>query len=950
MKYPFLPALLMLACPFLAEAQFQFTNRIDLLGDRPCFSGVTIGVWDMDGDGLDDVVRLYNGADMSIHYQQAANKPFRELPVGNFGPASQWGLCTGDLDNNGFAEVLVGGAYDFIKIARANQNGTEYVIQNITDPETFVQAVNFADIDNDGWLDAFVCHDDGPSRIFINNSTGQLNYDPNAIDLGTVPASDDSGNYGSVWSDVDNNGYPDLYIAKCRQGVNSPGDPRRINQLFLNFGNGTYVQDTNNDSGLRIGAQSWTADFGDIDNDGDFDCFITNHDVSSQLLENDGSGHFTDITAQAGLMDMVQGLPIQGIFRDMDNDGYLDILVAGTNHYLFKNNGDRTFSPVEDLFGTNQMESYGVGDLNNDGFWDIYAGYAILYTEPSTIPDALWMNNGNTNHYFGLSLHGVQSNRSAIGAKAVLYNQNGMQVREVRGGESYGIANAARILFGLGSATAVDSVLVYWPSGVVDKIVQPAPDQYATLTEGGCYVEAVQVGSAGNPVFCSGDSIVLNAPAGFVDYRWNSGDSLQALVVKTGGLYRVSVTDSLGCTGLSAPILVETDPDQTPTVEVLGDTLFCQGDAVLLSCSPASAYLWSTGDTTATIEVDQAGVYAVTIQGVCASFTSAPVLIYVLDAPEPATQGDTVGLNGTALLTAQGNQIAWYSADTGGVLLGTGDSLILENLQRDTTMWAQNTISVDQANAFVGAVDHEGTTVSGNQFNGNLIFDCFQPVVLHRVKVYATAAGERKIDLLNIQGNILQSKTVDIPLGESVIDLDFDLPVGEDMELTTDVNVNQSSLGTISPQLRRSDEGVAFPYELPGVLSIKNTIFGLERYYYFYNWEIDFPGLTCESTRVPATAVVDSSFVSTRPAAGVLPLTVYPNPARSALYVSPARAGTYEAVLYHSTGALQWVRRFSMEDKHTPWETNVSDLPGGAYWLLLTDLGSGQQFRGIVIK
>lgn len=136
------------------------------------------------------------------------------------------------------------------------------------------------------------------------------------------------GSYGSVWSDVDNDGDLDLYIARCKHGVDDPGDGRRINQLFWNNGNGTYTQDLTNVSGLRIGAQSWTADFGDIDNDGDFDCLVTNHDVSSQLLENDGAGHFTDISASSDVLNTITGLTAQGIFRDFDNDGFVDILVA----------------------------------------------------------------------------------------------------------------------------------------------------------------------------------------------------------------------------------------------------------------------------------------------------------------------------------------------------------------------------------------------------------------------------------------------------------------------------------------------------------------------------------------------------------------------------------------------------------------------------------------------
>jgi ASPIC and UnbV. len=280
------------------------------------------------------------------------------------------------------------------------------------------------------------------------------------IPLATVPASDNSGNYGTVWSDVDNDGDLDLYIAKCRQNVNDPADPRRINQLFLNNGNNKYTQDVANSAGLRIGWQSWTADFGDIDNDGDFDCFITNHDASSQLLENDGFGHFTDITAASGLFNQVPGLPLQGVFRDFDNDGFVDILVAGTLHRLFRNNGNKTFSLIANPFGAKPVESFALGDLDNNGFQDVYASYSTGFNGENHPPDILWLNNGNDNHFFGLNLRGKQSNRSGVGAKIQLYSALGVQTREVRSGESYGISNSLQIHFGLGTWTAYDSVVV----------------------------------------------------------------------------------------------------------------------------------------------------------------------------------------------------------------------------------------------------------------------------------------------------------------------------------------------------------------------------------------------------------------------------------------------------------------------------------------------------------
>ncbi|MEO6037755.1 MAG: VCBS repeat-containing protein, partial [Saprospiraceae bacterium] len=315
--------LLLLLWSAAAPAQTHFTNQTRLLSPAKHYSGVAIAILDMDGDGRDDIARMDGGNLVSVEHQAGPNQPFIHLEVGPVTGGSQWGMCAADVDNNGMGDILAGGYYDGVKILRANADGTEFTTDEYDTPSTFVQGVNFADINNDGWVDAFICHDDAEARIYGNNGDGTFTYQPDWIDFSTVPVSDNSGNYGSVWSDVDNDGDLDLYIAHCRQGVNDPTDPRRINQLFWNNGDGTYTQDITDLAHLRIGAQSWTADFGDIDNDGDFDCFVTNHDVSSQILENDGAGHFTDITAATGMLNQITGLPIEGVFRDFDNDGFV---------------------------------------------------------------------------------------------------------------------------------------------------------------------------------------------------------------------------------------------------------------------------------------------------------------------------------------------------------------------------------------------------------------------------------------------------------------------------------------------------------------------------------------------------------------------------------------------------------------------------------------------------
>lgn len=937
-------------CASTISAQILFENKTNLLTPAQHFSGVAIAVLDMNGDGLDDVVRMNQGFQLAIEFQTAPNQPFTHLPAGDVAGGSQWGMCAADIDNNGFPDVLTGGAYDDIKVAMANANGSAYDIITLDEPGTFVQCVNFADINNDGWLDAFVCHDDDASRIFGNDGAGNLTLQPGWINLATVPVSDNSGNYGSVWSDVNNDGFLDLYIAKCRSGASDPTDPRRINQLFLGNGDGTYSQDTTNASGLRIGAQSWTADFGDIDNDGDFDCFITNHDVSCQLLENDGTGHFADISIASGIQNTILGLPIQGIFRDFDNDGFVDILVAGTDHYLLRNNGNKTFSTVPNLFGNNQIESFAVGDLNHDGFQDIYAGYADIFTDPGNIPDALWVNAGNANKFFGLNLRGVQSNRNAVGAKVLLYSELGIQVREVRAGESYGIMNSMQIHFGMGQTNAIDSVVVRWPSGTVDVLTKSLGlDQYVTVEEGGCTVPQVTAYADGATTFCTGDSVQITTTDAFAAYQWSTGDTSTYIVAQSAGIYSVTVTSDEGCTAVSNAVSIQVDPIEIPTITVSGDPVICAGGALTLTASPAFAYVWNTGDTTQSIAVSQAGTYTVTAQGLCDQFSSAPQTVSVLDNPPPLVKSDTVQLNMPATLIAAGDQLQWFDAQTGGNLLFTGDTLVTPPLSENTTYWVSNTTVYDQPNAFTGMTDHQGTLFGDVQVNGEIIFDCQTPVRLLNVKVYSAVEAVRKIDLRDGNGNILQSKSVNIPEGTSIVNLDFDVPVANDLVLTTDEFVNFNSLGSFGPQLRRSSQGVAYPYVIPNVLNIKNSNFGPNRYYYFFNWEIDFESRECTSESIPVTAVVDTTNAAAEPAwaAG---LRVFPNPTGGSLVIEIENFEGGDALfaVKNPHGAVLQIQEVSAPPGKMTVQTNLSAFPKGVYWLEL-NTGKGMAQRRIIV-
>ncbi|MBK8565760.1 MAG: VCBS repeat-containing protein [Saprospiraceae bacterium] len=466
---------------FLTQGLFAqtFTDRTNLLFQPNSFSsGGAVGVTDINNDGKDDIVRLDEGNSVNVEYQAGANQAFQHYSFGTY-DQSAWALTVGDVNNDGFCDLFFAGYKDGAKLLLANNNGFGFSPGLLPGSAYFAQGSNFADINNDGWLDVFSCDDDAESRIWGNNGAGGFAAADHWINMATVPVSDNSGNYGSTWTDFDNDGDLDLYIAKCRGGASSPTDPRRINQLFVNDGNGHY-HEAAGAYGLKIGWQSWTSDFQDIDNDGDLDCFITNHDYNSQLLRNDGTGHFTDISAAAGFGNVMDGF-IQGIMRDFDNDGYMDVLTA-SNGRLFHNNGNGTFTSVSVPFSS--MNSMAVGDLNHDGFLDIFAIYQCGYISDCGNPDKLWMNNGNANHYLAVQLQGNQSNRKGVGARVELHGAWGKQVREIRSGESYGISNSLTAHFGLGAATQVDYLVVHWPSGTVDVVANPAPDQYLNIVEG----------------------------------------------------------------------------------------------------------------------------------------------------------------------------------------------------------------------------------------------------------------------------------------------------------------------------------------------------------------------------------------------------------------------------------------------------------------------------------
>jgi hypothetical protein len=843
-------------------------------------------VADLDQNGIKDVIAgmgstgsiallSYNGTSYSanISVLQASNFFWQNISVGDF-------------NNDGLPDIFGCDDVNWSKLYINNGNGTfrrmANALQNLditTGTKTLTVQSNlsfnpgqsvYITYNSENYMKGLVVSYSGTTLVVDVTTTvgsgtfGGWSVDKNTIinfitNPGTWGATGDpnnSGNYGTVWTDFDSDGDLDFYIAKCRQSSSDPNDLRRIDQLFINDGSYRFKEDAAA-RGVANGWQTWTASFGDIDNDGDFDIAAINNDHTSQIFENDGTGHYTELTTANISTSGIY--PLESQFEDFDNDGFIDLLVTGDDDYIYyKNNGDKTFTRINSLLSTNGIVSFATGDLNHDGFVDIYASLGDIYNNPSgTFDDIMYLNNGNTvNHFITFDLEGTITNADAIGANVVIYGPWGIQRREVRSGESYGTCNSSMLHFGLGINQTVDSAVIIWPSGIEQHLTNLVADQFVTVVENGCLITGNTIG--GPHAICNGQSTTLVAAPGFSSYLWSDGSTGTTLTTSTIDTYSVIVTSANGCSSISPSITLSINPVETPTIQAVGETTFCQGNSITLTSSPGASYTWSNGATAQSVSITQSGLYYVSVMGTCQAYTSDTVSVNVFPAPAPSANGGSVNNNGSVVLTASGNSLTWYDDAAGTNAVGTGPLFNTPTLTSTTTYYVQDTYTYGGGIVYAGSQHHSGTSLySGNTTNASLIFDAYEDFTLKTVKVYTDTPGDRLIVLTDANNNVLQSLMVTIPMDSSLVTLNFAIPAGTGYRLGTDAAQNTILWGNPGPRLKRSQgAAVSYPYVINNLVSITNSTQGLNVYYYFYNWEIEKTSTVCTSALVPVTAEV----------------------------------------------------------------------------------------------
>lgn len=240
--------------------------------------------------------------------------------------------------------------------------------------------ITFYDYDNDGWDDITIATALGDPIYFYKNINGSFVSQ-------TLNISDNNARNKQInWVDIDNDGDNDLFITSDNSG----------NRLFENLGNMIMSEITDTSGMLSDNFPYYGASWGDYNNDGFLDVFISIRDplIPNLLYKNNGDRTFTLVNVEAGL-ETTGYMSFCSAFLDYDNDGDQDIYVANDKYanpnLMYRNNGDGTFTEVGEITGTDvsiDAMTVTVEDFNYDGWLDIY-----ITNDP--MDSVLYVNNGD---------------------------------------------------------------------------------------------------------------------------------------------------------------------------------------------------------------------------------------------------------------------------------------------------------------------------------------------------------------------------------------------------------------------------------------------------------------------------------------------------------------------------------------------------------------------------
>jgi enediyne biosynthesis protein E4 len=457
-------------------------------------TGVSMGaVWgDYDNDGYEDLLLIKWGKPELFHND--AGHGFTRvtdqvgLPAWINANTALWF----DYDGDGLLDFFIGGYYnenvDLWHLSStkmmpdsfeyAKNGGRKYLFHNLgngkfeevsakagINSRRWALASAAADLRGTGHPDLFVANDYGVSELYFNDGHS-FHEVGQQTGVGFAPKSGMNASFG----DILNQGRYAVYVSNISEdGVLIQG-----NNLWVpkegSDGNNLVYENLARDFGVELGGWSFGAQFGDLNNDGTLDLYLTNGYVS---LDHNHS-YWYDFSKIAG--------GHSAIINDAKNWPAMEgrSLSGYQTKHVWLNDGSGKFVDVAQAVGvtdTYDGRAVALVDLWNRGVLDVVVanqrGPLLIYKNTVT-PENQWIE---------FDLEGTKSNHSAIGAQVTLFWNGQHQVQEVSGGSGFAAQNQRRLHFGLGKSPHVEKAVIRWPSGKIQTIDNPAPGQIHAIKE-----------------------------------------------------------------------------------------------------------------------------------------------------------------------------------------------------------------------------------------------------------------------------------------------------------------------------------------------------------------------------------------------------------------------------------------------------------------------------------
>jgi len=464
------------------------------------FLGTGVSFVDFNSDGYDDLSFGHHAGELKFFQGDGSTLVVVDLGIDNQGAESK-GIIWADFDNDGDQDLFVTNRLASNRVWR-NDNSVFIDISSTCGISQSIESrsygMSFADYDNDGFLDFYICNyhtwiDDVENELYRNNGDGT--FSETTIIAGVGNGLQQS--FQSSWIDINNDGWMDLHVINDR--LDMP------NAFYINNGDGTFI-DMAEYMGVDLGIYAMSSTFSDFDRDGDMDLYVTNGMQGNVLLLNslDEYGEFYDVTNSS--MTSVNNLCWAANWIDYDNNGWDDLYVttgfavytdypAVLDDYpesldiLFTYDGMFPFINSGTTMPQTEIHSFAVaqGDFNQDGFPDLIS---------HKVGNKALMLKGvpNDNHWAKVLLQGTTTNINGVGCEIKLtcdIQTSGLleNMKVVFAGENYLGQNSYWQHFGLGIATEIETISVTWMGGVTETFGPFDVDQSIILVEG----------SSGNP-------------------------------------------------------------------------------------------------------------------------------------------------------------------------------------------------------------------------------------------------------------------------------------------------------------------------------------------------------------------------------------------------------------------------------------------------------------------